>query len=291
MGERFMLLKENSPDESIRVALANINEPLDCAAFDLFYHRNCLRDQERKSKKKDSVMMHKTGQYIADIEIINELRCSLENGIVSNMNEVNQEYNNLLNEYDANTGSDRKKYLKSLISKNIPDAEFLKSHRKNESERILSKRSLGCAVNEFEEYVDDEEDVKCLSKAASVLRRKVFEAVKWKFEGSMNDFEVPKELTSFIKWIIIGTRSQAVGDAREVTNTTATKVIAQQIMNSFKTDRQGKYNPSVTDTRYRRRNETPLAVGLSLMVHNQTRSKKLVDCLSKLNLDTVMSRL
>ena len=131
MGERFMLLKENSPEESIRVALANINEPLDCAAFDdLFYHRNCLRDQERKSKRKDGVMMHKTGQYIADIEIINELRCSLEIGIVSNMNEVNQEYNNLLSEYDANTGSDRKKYLKSLISKNIPDAEFVSLTRK-----------------------------------------------------------------------------------------------------------------------------------------------------------------
>ena len=75
-------------------------------------------------------MMHKTGQYIADIEIINELRCSLEIGIVSNMNEVNQEYNNLLSEYDANTGSDRKKYLKSLISKNIPDAEFVSLTRK-----------------------------------------------------------------------------------------------------------------------------------------------------------------
>lgn len=132
--------------------------------------------------------------------------------------------------------------------------------------------------------MDDEEDVKCLSKAASVLRSKLFEAVKWKFEGSMIDLEVPKELTSFIKWITIGTKSQAIGDVREATNTTATKVIAQQILNSFKTDRQVTYNPLVKDTRYRKRNETPLAVGLSLMVHSQTRSKKLVDCLSKLNL-------
>ena len=84
------------------------------------------------------------------------------------MNEVNQEYSKLLSEHDANTGStDRKKYLKSLIMKNIPDAEFVKAYRKNESERILSKRSLGVVVNEFEEYVDD--DIKCLSKAAAVL--------------------------------------------------------------------------------------------------------------------------
>lgn len=107
MGERFMFLKENSPDENCRIALASINEPLDCVAADLFYHRNCLRNQERKSKKNEDESVHRIGQYIADIEIINELKCSLENGVVSNMNEVNQEYNKLLSEYDANKTLDR----------------------------------------------------------------------------------------------------------------------------------------------------------------------------------------
>ena len=90
----------------------------------------------------------------------------------------------------------------------------------------------------------------------------------------MNDFEAPKELSSFIKWVLIGTKSQAIGNAREVTNTVATNVIAQQIMNNYKTDRQVTYNPLVKDTKYRKRSETPLSVGLSLMVHKQTRSKK-----------------
>ena len=100
----------------------------------------------------------------------------------------------------------------------------------------------------------------------------------------MNDFEAPKELSSFIKWVLIGTKSQAIGNAREVTNTVAMNVIAQQIMNNYKTDRQVTNNPLVKDTKYRKRSETPLSVGLSLMVHKQTRSKKLVDTLSKLNL-------
>jgi hypothetical protein len=100
----------------------------------------------------------------------------------------------------------------------------------------------------------------------------------------MNDFEAPKELSSFIKWVLIGTKSQAIGNAREVTNTVATNVIAQQIMNNYKTDRQETYNPLMKDTKYRKCSETPLSVGLSLMVHKQTRSKKLVDTLSKLNL-------
>ncbi|CAB3995713.1 Hypothetical predicted protein [Paramuricea clavata] len=254
----------------------------DCVAADLFYHRNCLRNQERKSKKNEDESVHRIGQYIADIEIINELNSLFENGVVSNMK--------LLSEYDANTGStDRKKYLKSLITKNIPDAEFVKAYRKNVSERILSKRSLGDAVNEFEEYVDDEEDIKCLSKATAVIRRKLSKAAKWRFEGSMNDFEALKELFSFIKWVLIGTKSQAIGNVcevtnTEVTNTEATNVIAQQVMNNYKTDRQVTYNPLVKDTKYRKCSKTPLSVGLSLMVHKQTGSKKLVDTLSKLNL-------
>eukprot|EP00795_Rhopilema_esculentum_P017661 gene17661-9309_t len=285
MGERFMLLKDQSPNENCRIALANINEPLDCAAFDLYYHRNCLRDQERKSKPMEGAGVHETGNYIADIEIINELRCSLENGTVTNINEVNQEYNNLLCEFGANTWSgDRKKYLKGLIVKHIPDVKFVKPPRKNESERILSEVSLGNAVYVYEEDANDEEDIKCLSKAASVLRRIILNTEKWRFEGSMTDFEEPRELTSFIKWIIIGTKSQAIGSVRDVTNTTAAKIIAQQILEATKTDRQATYNPSVKDQIYRKFNETPLTVSLSLMVHNQTRSKKLVDFLSRLNL-------
>eukprot|EP00112_Aurelia_sp_Birch-Aquarium-sp1_P003234 Seg1360.2 transcript_id=Seg1360.2/GoldUCD/mRNA.D3Y31 product="hypothetical protein" protein_id=Seg1360.2/GoldUCD/D3Y31 len=35
MGEIFMILKENSPDESYRVALQKSMSPIDCAAFDL----------------------------------------------------------------------------------------------------------------------------------------------------------------------------------------------------------------------------------------------------------------
>ena len=177
-----------------------------------------------------------------------------------------------------------KKYLKGLIVRHIPDVKFVKPPRKNESERIFSEVSLSNAVYVFEEDPNDEEDIKCLSKAASVLRRIILKTEKRRFEGSMTDFEEPRELTSFVKWIIVGTKSQAIGSVRDVTNTTAAKIIAQQILEATKTDRQATYNPSVKDQIYRKFNETPLTVGLSLMVHNQTRSKKLVDFFSRLNL-------
>ena len=59
--------------------------------------------------------------------------------------------------------------LKGLIFKNIPDVKFVKPPRKNESDQILSEVSLGNAVDVFEENANDEEDIKCLAKAALCL--------------------------------------------------------------------------------------------------------------------------
>ena len=48
MGSRFISIKAKTQHENVRVALAHVNEPSDCAALDLVYHRNCLREQEPK---------------------------------------------------------------------------------------------------------------------------------------------------------------------------------------------------------------------------------------------------
>jgi hypothetical protein len=74
MGERLMNIKINTRDEKVQVALANINKPLDCAALDLMYHRDCLREHERKidwETRKDSP--GNIGQFIADIDTLMKL--------------------------------------------------------------------------------------------------------------------------------------------------------------------------------------------------------------------------
>ena len=103
------------------------------------------------------------------------------------------------------------------------------------------KWALGSAVSEFQDYLDEEENIKCLSKAARTLRAKISKAVKWKFEKSLSDYDVPKKLSTTIKWIVIGTKLQIIGGEREVENTISSKVIGQLVMNSFKTDSQVSY--------------------------------------------------
>ena len=58
-------------------------------------------------------------------------------------------------------------------------------------------------------------------------------------------------------------------------------------MKSIKTSRQGNYkpvSPSTSIFKSRLHSETPFAIGLGLHVHKETRSKKIINCLSDLGL-------
>ncbi len=74
---------EKTSDPKVKVALANISEPLDCAAYDLHYHQDCLRNQERKVaciEDDRNATKNTIGKYISDIELLNSVRYSLSCG-------------------------------------------------------------------------------------------------------------------------------------------------------------------------------------------------------------------
>ena len=65
-------------------------------------------------------------------------------GITLNMNETNNEYVSILKEYgidDMYCGK-HKKFLKDLLQEHIPNIEFVKSVRKNESETFTLSKSI-----------------------------------------------------------------------------------------------------------------------------------------------------
>ena len=130
MGSRFLEIKLKSPDEKVRIALAHVNKPSDCAAFDLMYHRNCLRIQERKiyqtSTGCDSFST--SSQCIADVDILNAVKCSLSKRSIITMNDICKEYIHLLKEncvHPVGNSTTYKKHLKRIISENIDDVKFV----------------------------------------------------------------------------------------------------------------------------------------------------------------------
>lgn len=290
MGRRLMFIKSNTKDEKLRVALAHVNEPTDCSAFDLMYHRNCLRDHERKVQGySNSEMRSKLniGKHIADIDILNAVKCSLNEGFTVTMNEVNELYVSFLADNDIDPGPyHHKKHLKAIISENIEGVNFIKSHRANESELLVGEKLLGKTVSELHEQQTEEADVECLQEAATILRKALASSsAKWKFTGiqSMSEFQHPPLLTSFLRWVLFGTKCVGIKGRRSQSSRKAVNLMAQQMLLNFKTDRQAAYSPE-SDAEFRRRHETPLSVGLALTIHKKTRSKDLVDLLSHLNI-------
>ena len=145
------MIKAKARDENVRVALAHVNEPSDCATLDLVYHKNCLREHGRKIEQSianmDAQSQSNIGKYIAAVDILNAVKCSIASGATIMMNDINEAFVSLLSENGVNPfSSDHKKLLKSIISENIEDVKFVKSHRANESEHVVGKKLFGVTV-------------------------------------------------------------------------------------------------------------------------------------------------
>ena len=95
------------------------------------------------------------GKCISDIDIINAVNCSLSSGVVLNMNEINEDY---------------KKHLKLLRKENVPGVEFVKPHRLNESEQVMSSRVLAEAVDNAA-HQESEEMLKHIADVAKNFER------------------------------------------------------------------------------------------------------------------------
>ena len=226
------------------------------------------------------------GKYIADVDILIAVKCSLASGSTLTMNEINEEYVSILTENEVDSGSSHhKKHLKSIIHENIEDVKFVKSHKSNESDNVVSEKLLGVAVNNFRELQNEEYNIKCIAKTAAILRNELKRRTQWKFTGSqsLKEFQSPPMLTSFLRWLLLGTKLRNVKGKRYEASTKSVDLVSQQTLQNFKTDRQTTYQPQ-SDTGFRSHIETPLSVGLALTIYKKTRSKDLVNVLSQLQI-------
>ena len=86
-----------------------------------------------------------------------------------------------------NTHCYRKK-VKQLIETGIPSVEFHKPKRVNEPERVTLKHTRDAVIQQMEDTGgSSKEDMVILYNAASILRKVIDKAEKWKFAGSLTD--------------------------------------------------------------------------------------------------------
>ena len=105
---------------------------------------------------------------------------------------------------------------------------------------------------------------------------------QWKFNGSFDDFKIPKSLATLLEWVLVGPSSSFTNKSLKKTTTKYNiNNIAQIMMTSTKSRKQVTQN---TESPYKDTVETPFAVGLGILVYKETRNKKMIEYLSDLGL-------
>ena len=143
---------------------------------------------------------------VADIEIINIVKCAINNSETKaflDMNSVNTTYNNLLGN-STEEHVNHKRYLKQLLLEKINNIVFARPKSRREAEIICSKTSH---VEAIESYRNSPDEFNELFDAASLVRKDILENQSWNFSGNFDGYELPVTLKSLLQWIIIGPKS------------------------------------------------------------------------------------
>ena len=186
----------------------------------------------------------------------------------------------LLENGEQNPAKDYKKKLKELIEESILGAIFVKQTQKNKPELIITESIQSNAVTSFVKDKMVEEDFHVMWKIAKCLRAELL-AQNWTFEGDVNTYIAPKLLNSFLKWVLIGPLTETTCDSRRQKMEVIVGKVTQLVSQNVKTNRQLNYKQK---NKSYNKIETPLSIGTSLFIYHNTRSKKLVNFISDLNI-------
>lgn len=290
-GRRMFELPKKVENKDFFLRLNTIPNAQDAVANEVKYHLKCWVSSQRLIGDRHSESLWIDERLIADIEIVNAVRFMLEEseGKVLTMNDINDLYNDILkNENRQNY----KQYLKGLLQDSVNCITFTKANNPREPERVCLSVTLASAVDNYQS-----DDFFAIAECARRVRKDIVAHEPWSFTGNFSGFNPIQSLQKLIQWVIFGTKySLNIADSdkrcKKEMNVTVNN-ICQIIMKSTKTQRQMSYKTARGSKTFRSRihAETPLSVGLGLHIHKETRSKKVIDCLSVLNLTISYDRI
>lgn len=282
MGKRITRILENSTNPIYNVIRATFVDYLDVQAHDTKYHLRCLVKQERKSSRIPTCSSQ-IARVIADVEIINVVQFSIDNGQIISMNDINEEYKAILLENNAtNVSENYKKHLTSLITEKIPYAAINRSSNPHGSNLVSSQKTVSSALDDYARNHSCEAKVQTLLSAALILRDAIRGHPKWQFEGQFDNFHLPEELYMFCRWALSGIK-RTIDQKRSTLIDHSASILGQHFMTAFRSDRQITYQPKATSD-FKVRLSTPLSVALPLTLHSLTRSKRLVNLIEDLHI-------
>lgn len=196
-GKRMLEVAKMLQDKSFLLRLNSIPNANDAVANEVRYHLPCWVKAKREAARTDNTQVDDavnddTSQVLADIEIINGVDLHLKTypDDVLDMSIVNEWYNEFIG-----TECNNKRYLKQLLTENVPDIHFIRPPARNTPERICSSFSQSKAV---ESLRNNRDNYTFIFDAAKIIREDILKCEEWQFDGSFDGFHLPLTLQSLL---------------------------------------------------------------------------------------------
>lgn len=293
-GRNMLQVSKSLANQDFFIRMNSIPNPDDAVANDVKYHLKCWVTAQRSAVKVTTAQeeiqeLDDLGRVIADVEIIGIVNLNLkEDGVAMDMNNINKTYNNLIGN-DDQTEENYKRYLKKLLKDNVPGLVFSRPPCRRKSEQLCTSSYQAKAIDTFKNNPDD---YTTIFEAAKIIRKEVLQQRIWKFDGNYTGFDCPTALSSLLRWVILGPKTNIDSSCvKKKSIDNRVDNISQIIVKATKSRKQITHSTQ-PESDFRDVTETPFAVGLGLHVHKETRNKKLLDCLADLGLsisyDSVM---
>jgi len=260
---------EKSDDKELKVKLCTAIDDGDAHAIDIKYHKRCWAQHVTNVLRKKTDMPE---THSAAAEILLE-------GSMPSMASLQTAYVSIQMANDVQEPNCDRRQLRQMIESKIPDVEFHKAKRVNESDRVSIKASKDAAISMADDVrKDDNEDMNILYKAAAVLRYAIKKADRWNFSGSftVTDNQMPKELYSFFRWVLQGPNTSLSIDQKSAQVNRRAISLAQSTVSSWLSDRQvsNRKSNALKQTR-----EMPQQLAIGLAIRQAIRSKRIVNML------------
>ena len=202
-GKRMLDVAKCLSNKDFILRLNTIPLAEDAIANYVEYHLKCWVAVQGESQndilnEKDEIQeLEDVNRVIADIEIVETVRESVNSNNVVDTNTVNLTYNALLeNDEEINY----KKYIKSLLQSDVSNVLFSRP-RVEEHRRIFIVTSLTKKM--VDDHSSKADDFAAIFEMAKILQRDIMNLQQWKFNGSFDDFKIHKSLTTLLEWVLV----------------------------------------------------------------------------------------
>jgi hypothetical protein len=307
-GKAIRKAIEIARDPVLMTRLSNAISPNDAHAVDVKYHKLCwtqhvfhvLRDDA--SDKAKSTTAEFPMQMSCLIELINLVDLQTQNKAYLPMDEIEATYIYMLGgseEAQKHTPTLTRQWLKDKILQELPSVKSVRQKDRRKPSVLYCPEAYEedmVNISMVQNYESEMDNTKMLYETAKLIRRSIVEFNDEKKKSDMVSVlsttqDVPKELYSLMRWILIGHEEELQTDMRRRTVDQSALTLSQNLMYAFKTKRQVQHQPKQTTVTFRTHHwENPQVVSLALSTHHETRNKKLIELLHSQNFCVSYSR-